>query len=85
MGLARIDFANDCEAAMIPSCSGCSCVLFDWPSVLQVAGADEASIMAGDKAEQTRWVVPAKGSQLLVMQFQSEDMGGFKENLVFEV
>ena len=41
--------------------------------------------MAGDKVEQSRWVVPARSSHLLVMQFQSEDMGTFKENLVFEV
>lgn len=41
--------------------------------------------MAGDKLQQSRWVVPARSSQLLVMQFQSEDMGTFKENLVFEV
>lgn len=53
--------------------------------VAQAAEGDEATIMSGDKLEQSRWVVPANGSQLLVMQFQSEDMGTFKENLVFEV
>ena len=42
-------------------------------------------MMNGEKVEQSRWVVPANGSQMLVVQFQSEDMGTFKENLVFEV
>lgn len=53
--------------------------------VAQAADGDEATIMCGDKVEQSRWVVPANGSQLLVMQFQSVDMGTFRENLVFEV
>ena len=39
----------------------------------------------GEKVEQSRWVVPARSSQLLIMQFQSDNMGAFKENLVFEV
>ncbi len=47
--------------------------------------ADEALILAGEKVEQTRWVVPARSTQQLIVQFQSEDMGAFKENLVFEV
>ena len=51
----------------------------------QVAETDEASIMAGEKTEQTRWVVPARSSRQLIVQFQSEDMGSFKDNLVFEV
>ena len=42
-------------------------------------------MLNGEKVEQSRWVVPANGSQMLVVQFQSEDMGTFKENLVFEV
>lgn len=51
----------------------------------QAAEGDEATVMNGDKVEQSRWVVPANGSQLLVVQFESEDMGTFRENLVFEV
>lgn len=53
--------------------------------MLQVSEADEAIILAGEKVEQTRWVVPARSTQQLIVQFQSEDMGAFKENLVFEV
>jgi len=53
--------------------------------VLQVTEADEALILAGEKVEQTRWVVPARSIQQLIVQFQSEVMGAFKENLVFEV
>ncbi|KAL0040642.1 hypothetical protein WJX79_000331 [Trebouxia sp. C0005] len=50
-----------------------------------VTEADEALILAGEKVEQTRWVVPARSTQQLIVQFQSEDMGVFKETLVFEV
>ena len=53
--------------------------------VLQVIEADEALNLSGEKVEQTRWVVPARSTQQLMVQFQSEDMGAFKENLVFEV
>lgn len=52
---------------------------------MQTAEGDQASILNGDKVEQSRWVVPANGSQVVVVQFQSEDMGSFRENLVFEV
>lgn len=53
--------------------------------VVQAAEGDQDSIMNGDKVEQSRWVVPANGSQTVVVQFQSEEMGSFRENLVFEV
>lgn len=53
--------------------------------VLQVTEVDEALMLAGEKVEQTRWVVPARSTQQLIVQFQSENMGAFKENLVFEV
>ncbi len=39
--------------------------------VLQVTEADEALILAGEKVEQTRWVVPARSIQQLIVQFQS--------------
>lgn len=52
---------------------------------MQAGEGDQASIINGDKVEQSRWVVPANGSQIVVVQFQSEDMGSFRENLVFEV
>ena len=42
-------------------------------------------MLNGEKVDQSRWIVPANGSQMLVVQFQSEDMGTFRENLVFEV
>lgn len=53
--------------------------------MLQVTEADEALILGGEKVEQTRWVIPARSTQQLIVQFQAEDMGAFKENLVFEV
>ena len=46
---------------------------------------DDATILTAERVEQYRWVVPAKASQTLVVQFQSTDMGNFKENVVFEV
>lgn len=46
---------------------------------------DDATILTAERMEQYRWVVPAKASQTLVVQFQSTDMGNFKENVVFEV
>lgn len=46
---------------------------------------DDATILTAERVEQYRWVVPAKVSQTLVVQFQSTDMGNFKENVVFEV
>ena len=52
---------------------------------MQAGEADEAAVRAADMVEQYRWVIPAKGFQTLLVQFQSEDMGNFKENLVFEV
>lgn len=53
--------------------------------VLQQGGdADAATALNAEKVEQSRWVIPAKKSQMLVVQFQSTDMGSFKENLVFE-
>lgn len=47
--------------------------------------AGDAAVLDGDKSEQTRWVIAAKATQLLVVQFQSEDMGSFRETLSFEV
>lgn len=52
---------------------------------MQAGEADEAAARAAERVEQYRWVIPAKGFQTLVVQFQSEDMGNFKESLVFEV
>lgn len=42
-------------------------------------------ILKAERVEQYRWVVPAKTSQTLVVQFQSPEKGNFKENFVFEV
>lgn len=50
----------------------------------QAGDVDEATVMSAERVEQSRWVIPAKKSQMLVVQFQSPDMGSFKENLVFE-